>query len=273
MTNFTDSDWKKAVKMAEVTSLAQLMKANARLKKHVEVAKKAVGNRDFAGEPGEYITKFKGPSIIVKDGKTYYILEFNVDGTVAGQEKHNGARIGVFHSLNDSDRSTIEQALDRLMVDIQCLGVPTADMTTEQIDAELKKLIGEQFKIRVAPNKKKDGFYFNIVGHVDSDEDYSSSETDEAEQEEVADDVPVDEDEWSEELAEDEDVPVEDDAEATFNPSDWINFEVDYKPSKAPKPLTFKVVDADDDAGTVTLERAGKAIKNVKFDDLILPEA
>lgn len=270
MTNFTDSDWKKAVKMAEVTSLAQLMKANARLKKHVEVAKKATGGRDYNGEPGEVITKFKGPSIIIKDGKTYYILEFNVDGTVAGQEKHNGARIGVFHNLSDGERQTAEQGLDRLMVDIQCLGITTPELTVEQIDAELKKLIGESFKIRVVHNKKKDGYYFNIIGHVDSDEDYSSSETDEAEQEEVVDDVPVADDEWSEELAEEE-VPAEDDAEAEYNPSDWISFEVDYKPAKAPKPLTFKVVDADDDAGTVTLERAGKTIKNVKFSDLILP--
>ena len=79
-------------------------------------------------------------------------------------------------------------------------------------------------------------------------------------------------DEWSEELAEDEDVPAEEDAEAEFNPSDWVGFEVSYKPSKSPKALTFKVVDADDDAGTVVLERDGKKIKNVKFDDLILPE-
>lgn len=271
MNNFTTSDWKKAVQMAEVTSLAQLMKANARLKKHVEVAKKATGNRDFNGDPGEYITKFKGPAIITKDGKTYYILEFTVDGSVAGQEKHNGARIGVFHSLNDSDRNTLEQALDRLMVDIQCLGIPTADLTTEQIDAELKTLINGQFKIRVVHNKKKDGYYFNIIGHVDNDEDYSAPEDTEAEQEEVVEDAPVSDDEWSEELAEDE--PAEEDAEDEFNPSDWIGFEVTYKPAKSPKPMAFQVIEADDDAGTVTLERGGKSIKNVKFDDLILPEA
>jgi hypothetical protein len=193
-----------------------------------------------------------------------------VDGTVSGQEKHNGARIGVFHGLNDSDRNTLEQALDRLMVDIQCLGISTPDLTIEQIDAELKKLIGQQVKIRVVQNKKKDGYFFNIVGHVDSDEDYSSSEDDEAEQEEAVDDAPVSDDEWEEELAEDE--PAEEDAEGEFNPSDWISFQVGYKPPKSPKVLEFTVADANDDAGTVTLERNGKTIKNVKFDDLILPD-
>ena len=45
--------------MAEVSSLAQLMKANARLKKHAEVAKKTVANKDYTGPVGEVVTTFQ----------------------------------------------------------------------------------------------------------------------------------------------------------------------------------------------------------------------
>jgi 3-oxoacyl-(acyl-carrier-protein) synthase len=96
------------------------------------------------------------------------------------------------------------------------------------------------------------------------DQDYSTAEDGEAPEADA-------EEEWTEELAEEPEAADEEDADAEFNPSDWVGFDVQYKSPKSPKPLEFKVVEADDEAGTVVLERDGKKIKNVKFTDLILP--
>jgi hypothetical protein len=117
--------------------------------------------------------------------------------------------------------------------------------------------------------KRKDGkgnnFYIAGLAAEADDQDFSSPEDTEA-----TDDVS---DEWSEELEEaaaEEADDTADAAEAEFVPSDWVGFEVDYKPAKSPKALTFKVIAADDDAGTVTLERDGKKVK-ANYADLILP--
>jgi len=251
----------------EVTSLAALMKSNARLKKHVEVAKKTTPQQDYAGPPGEVITKFNRNTIITKEGKTYYILDFKVDGTVAGQEAHNGHRIGILHGLNDESYRTAEQGLDNLMCDLQLLGIDTKDLSLDQIDAAVKASVGKDVTIRVVKRKDGKGNNFRIVGlSADADDqDYSTPEDTEA-----TDDVS---DEWSEELEEaaaEEADDTADAAEAEFVPSDWVGFEVDYKPAKSPKALTFKVIAADDDAGTVTLERDGKKVK-ANYADLILP--
>ena len=251
----------------EVTSLAALMKSNARLKKHVEVAKKTTPQQDYAGPPGEVITKFSRNNIITKDGKTYYILDFKVDGTVAGQEQYNGHRIGILHGLNDETYRTAEQGLDNLMCDLQLMGIDTKDLSLDQIDAAVKASVGKDVTIRVVKRKDGKGNNFRIVGLAADaeDQDYSSLEATEG-----SDDAA---DEWSEELEEaaaEEADDTADDAEDEFNPSDWIGFEVDYKPAKSPKALTFKVVAADDATGAVTLERDGKKVK-AKFADLILP--
>jgi len=240
--------------MAEVSSLAQLMKANARLKKHAEVAKKTVANRDYTGPVGEVVTTFQKVSIITKDSKIYVVLDFKVDGPASGQPDQNGARIGVLHGLNDSDRQTAEQALDNLMVDIQRLGVRTADLTLDQIDDALKTLQGKSVTIRVVSGKKdKTKRYFNIVGLAQAaeEQDYSSE-------------TPEGEDEWQEELAE-EAAEEQAEASADYAPSDWIGYDVEYKGK------TAKVVDADDDDNTVTLEWGSKKI-TVDFNDVVLPE-
>jgi len=246
----------KENEMAEVSSLAQLMKANARLKKHAEVAKKTVAVRDYAGPAGEVVTTYQKVAIISKDGKIYVILDFKVDGSVSGQEDWNSARIGILHGLNDDDRSTAEQKLDYLMMDIQKLGIDTASLTLEQIDAALKGLQGKSVKIHAVPGKKdKSKLYYNIIGLAAAAEtpSFSSEES---------------EDEWQEELAEAGEEAAEETTEASdadYNPSDWVGYEVTYKNK------TVKVVDADDDDGTVTLEWNGKKI-TVAFSDVTLPE-
>lgn len=260
--------------MAEVTSISQLMKANAKLRKHADLARKTVAQRDYAGPPGELICAFVKPVIIVKDGKTYYILEFRVDGSVAGQEGHNSARIGIMHGLNDTDRATAEQGLERLMGDLQCMGIRTADLSIEQIDAAVKELQNQHFKIRATYGKQRDRLFFNIVGLASAatdEQDYSSSS-------EVTDVVEentdvVDSDEWTEDLSEDAGDTSDEDAQVShedFNPSDWVGYTVTYKPAKSPKALEFTVVSADDAAGTVVLERDGKKTK-AKYVDIVLP--
>jgi len=263
---------KKEPQMAqEVTSLAALMKSNARLKKHVEVAKKTTPQQDYAGPPGEVITKFSRNNIITKDGNTYFILDFKVDGTVAGQEQYNGHRIGILHGLNDSPYRTAEQGLDNLMCDLQLMGIDTKDLSLDQIDAAIKSTVGKDIMIRVV--KRKDGkgnnFYIAGLAAEADDQDFSSPEDTEGDSADSDDTT----DEWSEELDEaaaEEADDTADAAEEQFVPSDWVGFDVDYKPAKSPKALTFKVIAADDDAGTVTLERDGKKVK-ANYADLILP--
>ena len=148
----------------EVTSLAALMKSNARLKKHVEVAKKTTPQQDYAGPPGEVITKFSRNNIITKDGNTYFILDFKVDGTVAGQEQYNGHRIGILHGLNDSQYRTAEQGLDNLMCDLQLMGIDTKDLSLDQIDAAIKSTVGKDIMIRVVKRKDGKGNNFYICG-------------------------------------------------------------------------------------------------------------
>jgi hypothetical protein len=256
----------------EVTSLAALMKSNARLRKHMDKAKQATPIQDFNGPAGEYICKFKGSKIITKDSNVYHILEFCIDGSINGQEAYANHTVGVFDNLSDvKDKQTAEQGLERLMVNIQKLGVPTKDLEVPDIDGKLVKLKGSQFTIRVTKSRDKTRNYFDIVGmaaDVD-DQDYSSPEDTEGDSADVDDTT----DEWSEELEEaaaEEADDTADAAEAEFAPSDWIGFDVDYKPAKSPKALTFKVIAADDDAGTVTLERDGKKVK-ANYADLILP--
>ena len=170
------------------------------------------------------------------------------------------------------------------------LGIDTRSMTLEQVDKALDELRKDspQITIRVVkkPGKGKNAnktytnfFISGIAAAAKDDTDYSETTDediidDDVADDEVIDDEPADDevtDEWSEELEEAEDV-VEDDTQADYVPSDWIGFDVDYKPARSPKALTFKVVDADDAAGTVVLEKDKKKIK-AKYADLILPES
>lgn len=252
--------------MSEVKSLADLMKSNARLKKHTEVARKTAPKfKDFTGEPGELITTFKGMRITLKDGVTYVSLNFGIDGPASGQPNQDKCVVGPFHALKDSDRQTMEQAQEQLFVDIQRMGIDTAELSIGDIDKAVTTAVDKSFKLRAVAGKKDPSrFFFNIIGPI-GDAPKSAKPAPVVE-DDATDDAAGDE--WAE--AEDADEPA---AEAgnDFNPSDWIGFAVEYKPAKAPKALEFQVVDADDDAGTVVLERDGKKVK-AKFADLILPE-
>jgi len=282
MTNFTDSDFEKAKQMAEPTSLAALMKSNARMKKHAAVAAKAVPKQDYAGPEGEVVVLFSKKVIVTKDGANYVIFDFNVDGTVEGQEKYASHRIGILFGLADSEYATLEQRLEELYCLIQIMGVKTVDAagkprSIEDIDKDIDALKQKQFKVRCTKSKKNGKMYFDVIGRADEDDaDYSGDTVvDDDDSVEYTDEDTVlsetdDENEWAEEEAEAEAEEAEADA-SEYNPSDWISFEVEYKPAKAPRPLVFTVVDADDDAGTVVLDREGKKIKNVPFADLILP--
>lgn len=270
---------KESSPMAEANnSIAALMKANARLKKNAEVAKKVVARKDYTGPAGDVITKFSNKACLTIDNIPCVILEFRIDGEVPGQEDFNGERIAVFNKFNDDEYGTVESRQAEFFERVQLLGIDTRSMTLEQVDKALDDLRKDSPQITVRVVKKQgkgknagktytNYFISGIASAVKDDADYSATTDEEV----PDDDVPVDEevsDEWSEELEEEE--PAAEDDAAEYSPSDWIGFDVDYKPAKSPKALTFKVIAADDDAGTVTLEKDKKKLK-ANFADLILP--
>ena len=269
-------------------SLKELMKKNARLRKAAETAKKTPptggGLNLYNGPAGDIICKLAGLRMISKDSNTYVTLDFTVDGMEAGQEKHGGQRIGIMRAMQDSEQTTAEEELNRLFSDIQRLGIETADLSLEQIDEAVAEAVGCRFTIAAVPRKKdtsKLNFYINGPASAGlEDVDYSSSEPDEAEEvepEPVKETKPKrgkakpapepdpepESDEWEEEEAASE----EDEVAA----SDWIGQTVQYKPKGAPKLLEFVIVAADDEEGSVMIERGGKKLK-VMFDALTLPE-
>jgi len=255
--------------MAESTnSLADLMKQNARLKKHVATAQKVVAQKDFTGPEGEYLVRFTGVAIVNKSPKIYYILNFKVDGSVEGQDEQNGARMGILHGLHDTDRQTAEQGLDNLMVDLQKMGVATADMSLADVDKAVKSLVNNAYMIRAVKAKKpgQTGFYFNLAGVASAGSetpDYSTSETTKAET------PSADTGEWDDELSEDlEDAPEQDES-ASSVPSDWVGYLVKYKNPKTGKIVECTVKSADDTTEEVVLEKDGKTLKT-KFSELIL---
>ncbi len=273
-------------------SLKDLMKKNARLRKAAEIAKKTPptggGLNAYNGPAGDIEVKFAGLRQIEKDGKVYVALDFTVDGMVPGQEKHGGQRIGLLRGLQDTDNSTAEDELNRLFSDIQRLGIETADMPLEQIDDAVAEVVGSRYIIAAVPQRKdpkRFNFYINGPAAAGAAElDYSSSETDEGDQPEPAPE-PVkpaktskagkskkqpepepepEEDEWSDEVS----AAGDDDAVSL---DDWIGQTVQYKPKNAPKLLDFVIVAADNEEGSVIIERSGKKMK-VMFDALTLPE-
>jgi hypothetical protein len=275
-------------------SLKDLMKKNARLRKAAEVAKKTPptggGLNLYNGPAGDVICKFAGMRQIEKDGNVYVTLDFTVDGMEPGQEKHGGQRIGLMRGLQDSNNTTAEEELNRLFGDIQRLGLETADMALEQIDDAVAGLAGGRYTI-AAVTRKNDktrlNFYLNGPATAgSSDPDYSSSETDEGVEAEpepepvkptrgkkakakaAPEPEPAAEDDWSDEL---DDAAADDEDAGSVSCSDWIGQTVQYKPKGAPKLLDFVIVAADDEEGSVIIERAGKKLK-VMFDALTLPE-
>ena len=277
----------------QVTSLAALMKTNAALRAAATTAKKAVTQRDFTGPVGDYICIFKGTNIILKDGKTFFIIKMSVDGSVEGQGEFNGAAMDIVHGLYDDDRQSAGEKLARLFQDIQRLGIDTADATLEQIDASLQAIVNKHVTMRVVLSAKGDRQYFNIRGLAQAgreEQDYSTPAEEapavptkkggrkqkaeptpalvQADEDDWNDAEPAtetsDEDDWGDELAEDAGESQE--TEQTYKPSDWIGYSLFYKPKNAPKRLEFKVIDADDESGMVVLERDGRKIK-AKYDD------
>ena len=275
----------------QVTSLAALMKSNAALRAAATTAKKAVTQRDFTGPVGDYICIFKGTNIILKDGKTFFIIKMSVDGSVEGQGEYNGAAMDIVHGLYDDDRQSAGEKLARLFQDIQRLGIDTADATLEQIDASLQAIVNKHVTMRVVLTAKGDRQYFNIRGLAQAgreEQDYSTPAEEapaapakkggrkpkaeptpapvQADEDDWNDAEPStqtsDDDDWGDELAED----AGESQEQTYKPSDWIGYNLFYKPKNAPKRLEFKVIDADDESGMVVLERDGRKIK-AKYDD------
>lgn len=274
----------------KVTSLAALMKSNAALRAAATTAKKAVTQRDFTGPVGDYICIFKGTNIILKDGKTLFIIKMAVDGSVEGQGEFNGAAMDIVHGLYDDDRQSAGEKLARLFQDIQRLGIDTADATLEQIDSSLQAIVNKHVTMRVVLSAKGDRRYFNIRGLAQAgreEQDYSTppeeapaaaakkggrkpkpEEEDEAMHcwNDAEPEVQTsDDDDWGDELAQ---VAAGDpqETEQTYKPSDWIGYNLFYKPKNVPKRLEFKVIDADDESGMVVLERDGRKIK-AKYDD------
>jgi hypothetical protein len=278
----------------KVTSLAALMKSNAALRAAATTAKKVVTQRDFTGPVGDYICIFKGTNIILKDGKTLFIIKMAVDGSVEGQGEFNGAAMDIVHGLYDDDRQSAGEKLARLFQDIQRLGIDTADATLEQIDSSLQAIVNKHVTMRVVLSAKGDRQYFNIRGLAQAgreEQDYSTLpeeapaaaakkggrkpkaesapapvQADEDDWNDAEPEVQTsDDDDWGDELAQDAAGDPQE-TEQTYRPSDWIGYNLFYKPKNAPKRLEFKVIDADDESGMVVLERDGRKIK-AKYDD------
>ena len=269
--------------MAE-NDIFALMKANKRMAKNVAVAKKVVAKKDYSGPEGEVVCHFAGQMAAVFDGVETGILRFTVDGGTPGQEDYNGERIGLFFRFQDDEQygRTVESVQAEFFEAVQLLGVDTISLSEAEIKKAMEALVKNRTPIKIRVTKKKGKganssktyTNFRIVGvaQAERDEpDYSDAGDDVIEDEYADDNIPADdvEPDFSDDAE-----PETDDAEPAaddYNPSDWIDFEVSYKPKSAPKPLVFKVVAADDETGEVTLERNGKKVK-AKYADLILPE-
>lgn len=265
--------------MAETNnSIAALIKSNARLKKNAAVAKAVVARKDYSGPAGDIICKFTLKSVVTIQDNPCVILEFKVVGDVPGQEDHNGERIAIFNKFYDDDYGSVESRQAEMFERIQLMGIDTKTLTMEQIDKELDNLRspdGELISIKCVkkPGKNQNvgkiftNYFINGVAKAGEESpDYSEGEK-------GADEVVADSDdeanEWDEELNDDEGVEATDSDELT--PCDWVGFEVEYKPAGAKGLLKFEVIDADDEAMTVTLKRGKKTITDVAYDKLVLP--
>ena len=264
-------------------SLAQLIANNATLKKHAEVARKTVANRDFNGPPGEYVCNFSGLMCRTKDGVPFVRIQFKVNGGMEGQEDYNGADMGILHYMQDSEYRTANQVLENLMQDLQRMGISTPDLDFNAITKESDALVGDEFVIRYVKKSSSKRGYFQIVGPANPSAVADAAPADDEEDgewdDEVAeateteeDDIPFGEEQEGDDEWDTEDEGEEDEGE-DYKPSDYVGEEVQWKPPRAKKMVTFTIQDADDEAGTVVLSRNGKVYgKPVPFDDLTFPE-
>jgi hypothetical protein len=265
----------KAKQQDGSVSLAQLIANNASLKKHAEVARKTVANRDFNGPPGEYVCSFGGLMCRTKDDVPFVRIQFKVNGGIEGQEDFNGADMGILHYIKDSEYRTANQVLENLMQDLQRMGINTPNLDFDTISKAADALTGEDFTIRYVKKSSSARGYFQIVGPVNSRPEVTEAAADE------------DGDEWGEEVAEatEDDIPfgeeqegddewdTEEEGSEEYKPSDYLGEEVQWKPPRAKSLVTFTIHDADDEAGTVILSANGKVYgKPVPFDDLTFPE-
>lgn len=273
----------KAKQQDGSVSLAQLIANNASLKKHAEVARKTVANRDFNGPPGEYICSFGGLMCRTKDGVPFVRIQFKVNGGVQGQEDWNGADMGILHYIKDSEYRTANQVLDNLMQDLQRMGINTPTLDFNAISKAADAMIGAEFTIRYVKKSSSARGYFQIVGPVHSHPEVAEESADEDGDEwgeEVAeatetetDDIPFGEEQEGDDEWDTEDESGDEEQGEEYKPSDYIGEEVQWKPPRAKKLATCTIHDADDEAGTVTLSRNGKVYgKPVPFDDVIFPE-
>ena len=267
----------KAKQQDGSVSLAQLIANNASLKKHAEVARKTVANRDFNGPPGEYICSFGGLMCRTKDDVPFVRIQFKVNGGVEGQEDHNGADMTVLHYIKDSDKRTANQVLESLMQDLQRMGINTPNLDFDAISKAAHAMIGADFTIRYVQKSSSARGYFNIVGPVHSISVAKLAAAEEGDEwdEEVAgatkteaDDIP-----FGEEQEGDDERDIEEEGSEEYKPSDYLGEEVQWKPPRAKSLVTFTIHDADDEAGTVVLSANGRVYpKSVPFDDLTFPE-
>lgn len=273
----------KAKQQDGSVSLAQLIANNASLKKHVEVARKTVANRDFNGPPGEYVCSFGGLMCREKDSVPFVRIQFKVNGGVEGQEDFNGADMTVLHYIKDSEKRTANQVLESLMQDLQRMGINTPNLDFNDISKAADALTGEDFTIRYVKKSTSKRGYFNIVGPVHSHPEVAEESTDEDGDEwgeEVAeateteeDDIPFGEEQEGDDEWDTEDESGDEEEGEEYKPSDYIGEEVQWKPPRAKKLSTCTIHDADDEAGTVILSRNGKVYGTpVPFDDVTFPE-
>lgn len=263
-------------------SLAQLIAKHASLKKHAEVARKTVANRDFNGPPGEYVCSFGGLMCREKDSVPFVRIQFKVNGGVEGQEDFNGADMTVLHYIKDSEYRTANQVLDNLMQDLQRMGINTPNLDFNDISKAADAMVGADFTIRYVKKSGSARGYFQIVGPLHSisvaklatDEDGDEWDEEVAEATETeADDIPFGEEQEGDDEWDTEDESGDEEEGEEYKPSDYIGEEVQWKPPRAKKLSTCTIHDADDEAGTVILSRNGKVYGTpVPFDDVIFPE-
>lgn len=244
-------------------SLFDVIKNNAAMNRQLELAKKAAlpegtgGQREkYEGPDGEFeCTLFTRSG--EKDGVPYAVFTY----VVAGGE-HANKELGIrFFKLCDTDNQTALQTLEKMMCDIQKLGIPTAGVPTADIESALQE-VQKTRKVRVA--RVTSGKYVNVYLNGLVPEAVSGvSGTIPSES------GPMDEldnggpQEASESLTEGAD------GDGDVKPSDWVGFDVKYKTSPRATLKTYTVCGADDAAMTVDLKDAeGKTLEGIRFTSL-----
>lgn len=244
-------------------SLLSTLRSNARLKSHINDAKKTEvkdsrQSNDYTGPDGDVIVRLSGTYVGTHktDGYLQAILEFSViDGEYADQ------RMIKYFGFRDSEYGTAEEVLDEYFESLQRLGIETADKTDEEIEAQIDALKTKRTpqKVRVRTKNGRQRVYLNGLA-TEATTDYTYAEK------EVA--APEPEDEWGD-TGEPEDTS-ENAVEGEL--SDWIGFKVYHKPPRSPKEHEFEVVAVNEETMTMTLSKGGKTIADVPLDKIRFPE-